>query len=177
MSKLIEITVGPKGETRVETREFAGPECRLASQFVEQALGQKTAEKVTAEYYQQGGGADDAYVTKLYRDILGRDPNQDELRYWVGQLHALRGQREPFVAQFLAGTQRPVAQALCDQLTRDTRLLLDRARVELGNTARARNRLSTTSATAAARADSHAGASTGGTSSRAILTTSMRSTS
>ena len=37
--KTIEITVGPKGETKVETRGFTGGECREASRFVEQALG------------------------------------------------------------------------------------------------------------------------------------------
>ncbi len=52
MSKVIEITVGPKGETTVQTRGFAGSECREASKFVEQALGQKTAEQLTAEFYQ-----------------------------------------------------------------------------------------------------------------------------
>jgi Protein of unknown function (DUF2997) len=50
--KTIEITVGPKGETKVETRGFAGAECREASQFVEQALGTRTAEQLTAEFYQ-----------------------------------------------------------------------------------------------------------------------------
>ena len=54
MSKLIEITVGPKGGTKVETKGFAGSECRIASQYVEQALGQRTAEQMTDEYYQQG---------------------------------------------------------------------------------------------------------------------------
>ena len=55
--KTIEITVGPKGETRVETKGFNGPECRLASQFVEQALGQRTTERLNGEYYnsQQAG--------------------------------------------------------------------------------------------------------------------------
>ena len=52
MNKTIEITVGPKGETTVETKGFTGPECRDASQFVEQALGQRTAEQLTAEFYQ-----------------------------------------------------------------------------------------------------------------------------
>ena len=52
MSKIIEITVGPKGETKVETRGFTGGECREASRFVEQALGTKTAETLTAEFYQ-----------------------------------------------------------------------------------------------------------------------------
>ena len=50
--KTIEITVDPKGETKVETRGFAGTECREASMFVEQALGQRTGEQLTAEFYQ-----------------------------------------------------------------------------------------------------------------------------
>jgi Protein of unknown function (DUF2997) len=50
--KTIEITVGPKGETKVETRGFSGPACREASRFVEQALGTKTAETLTAEFHQ-----------------------------------------------------------------------------------------------------------------------------
>ena len=52
MSQVIEITVGPKGETVVRTRGFAGPECREASRFVEQALGARTAETLTPEFYQ-----------------------------------------------------------------------------------------------------------------------------
>ena len=50
--KTIEITVGPKGETRVETKGFSGAECREASRFIEQALGTRTAEQLTAEFYQ-----------------------------------------------------------------------------------------------------------------------------
>ncbi len=52
MSKVIEITVDPKGEATVQTRGFAGGECREASKFVEQALGQRTAETLTAEFHQ-----------------------------------------------------------------------------------------------------------------------------
>ncbi len=52
MSKVIEITVDPKGETTVQTRGFAGSECREASKFIEQALGQRTAETLTAEFHQ-----------------------------------------------------------------------------------------------------------------------------
>jgi hypothetical protein len=52
LSKLIEITVDPKGETKVETRGFTGPECREASRFIEQALGRGTAEQLTPEYHQ-----------------------------------------------------------------------------------------------------------------------------
>ncbi len=50
--KTIEITVGPKGETKVETRGFTGGECRDASRFVEQALGARSAETLTAEFHQ-----------------------------------------------------------------------------------------------------------------------------
>ncbi|CAN5619999.1 hypothetical protein BH23PLA1_BH23PLA1_40130 [soil metagenome] len=53
MNKTIEITVDPKGQTRVETKGFSGHACRQASQFIEQALGQATAEQLKPEYYQQ----------------------------------------------------------------------------------------------------------------------------
>jgi hypothetical protein len=50
--KTIEITVSPTGQTKVETRGFTGGECREASRFLEQALGTRTAETLTAEYHQ-----------------------------------------------------------------------------------------------------------------------------
>ena len=50
--KTIEITVSPAGETTVQTKGFAGAECREASRFVEQALGQRTGETLTAEFHQ-----------------------------------------------------------------------------------------------------------------------------
>ena len=50
--KTIEITVGPKGETTVRTAGFANGECREASRFVEQALGTRSAETLTAEFHQ-----------------------------------------------------------------------------------------------------------------------------
>ena len=52
MKKIIRIIVGPKGETRIETRGFTGGECREASKFLEQALGQPVGEQLTAEFYQ-----------------------------------------------------------------------------------------------------------------------------
>ena len=52
MNRVIEITVSPQGETTVTTRGFAGSECREASRFVEQALGRRTAEALTAEFHQ-----------------------------------------------------------------------------------------------------------------------------
>ncbi len=53
MKKTIEITVSPTGETKVETKGFTGSECRDASKFVETALGQRTAEQLTGEFYQE----------------------------------------------------------------------------------------------------------------------------
>jgi len=50
--RIIEVIVDPKGQTTVETRGFTGGECREASRFVEQALGQRTGEKLTSEFYQ-----------------------------------------------------------------------------------------------------------------------------
>ena len=50
--KIIEIIVSPKGETRVETKGFAGTECREASKFVEEALGKRERERMTPEFYQ-----------------------------------------------------------------------------------------------------------------------------
>ncbi len=51
MSRII-IVVSPQGETRVETKGFAGRTCREASRFVEEALGRRTGERLTAEFYQ-----------------------------------------------------------------------------------------------------------------------------
>jgi hypothetical protein len=54
--KTIEITVSPKGETRIQTKGFSGQECREASKFLEQALGQCAAEHLTAEFHQNHTG-------------------------------------------------------------------------------------------------------------------------
>ncbi len=51
MTKTIEIIVSPKGEATVTTKGFAGSSCREASKFVEQALGQRTGERLTAEFH------------------------------------------------------------------------------------------------------------------------------
>jgi hypothetical protein len=49
--KTIEITVSQKGDTKVETKGFSGAECRDASKFIEQALGQRADEQLTAEFH------------------------------------------------------------------------------------------------------------------------------
>ena len=53
MSRIIEIIVSPQGESRVETTGFAGAECQQASQFVEEALGNRAVERFTNEWYQR----------------------------------------------------------------------------------------------------------------------------
>jgi hypothetical protein len=52
MTKTIEILVAPDGKTTVQTQGFTGSSCRDASRFLEQALGQRTTEQLTAEYHQ-----------------------------------------------------------------------------------------------------------------------------
>lgn len=53
MNKIIEIIVSPTGETRLETKGFSGEECKEASKFVEQALGNRAGEQLTAEFHQR----------------------------------------------------------------------------------------------------------------------------
>jgi len=50
--RTIEILVSAKGETSVQTKGFAGSSCRDASRFIEQALGQRLNEQLTAEFHQ-----------------------------------------------------------------------------------------------------------------------------
>ena len=52
MNKVIEIIVSPDGTTKVETKGFAGAECREASAFIEKALGSRLSERLTPEFYQ-----------------------------------------------------------------------------------------------------------------------------
>jgi hypothetical protein len=52
MMKTIEIIVTSAGKTTIQTKGFTGASCREASRFLEQALGQRTAEQLTAEFHQ-----------------------------------------------------------------------------------------------------------------------------
>ena len=54
--KTIEITVNPQGETRLETKGFAGASCQEASRFIENALGEKSSDQPTAERHQVSAG-------------------------------------------------------------------------------------------------------------------------
>lgn len=50
--KTIEVVVSPTGETKVQTRGYAGADCLQASKLLEQALGAVAAEHKTSEYFQ-----------------------------------------------------------------------------------------------------------------------------
>jgi hypothetical protein len=52
MTRIIEVTVSPKGETSVQTKGFSGGSCTQASKWLESALGVTTTDNKTAEYYQ-----------------------------------------------------------------------------------------------------------------------------
>lgn len=52
MSRTIEIIVTPDGKTSIQTHGFTGASCRDASKFLEEALGQRTTERLTAEFHQ-----------------------------------------------------------------------------------------------------------------------------
>ena len=47
----IEIIVKPDGQVVVKTEGFTGASCRDASRFIEQALGQRQNEQLTAEFH------------------------------------------------------------------------------------------------------------------------------
>ena len=51
MPQLIEVTVSPQGETKIQTKGYEGSRCQEASKFLEQALGLVTAEQKTSEFY------------------------------------------------------------------------------------------------------------------------------
>jgi hypothetical protein len=51
MSRIIEVIVSPKGETKLQTKGYAGSDCLQASKFLEDALGIPLSESKTAEYY------------------------------------------------------------------------------------------------------------------------------
>ena len=50
--KTIEIIILPDGQSRLETKGFAGSRCREASRFLEAALGKTTSETLTAEFHE-----------------------------------------------------------------------------------------------------------------------------
>ena len=55
MIKVIEIIVSPTGQSKVQTKGYTGSTCQQASKFIEQALGTRTGEQLTSEFYQVAG--------------------------------------------------------------------------------------------------------------------------
>ena len=51
--KRIEIVISPDGQTRLETKGFAGRSCQEASRFLERALGRSESDQRTSEFYRQ----------------------------------------------------------------------------------------------------------------------------
>lgn len=51
MSKSIQITISPSGGTKIETSGYTGSACQDATRALEAALGAKTAEQLTSEFY------------------------------------------------------------------------------------------------------------------------------
>jgi len=51
MTQVIEIVIGPDGGTKLETKGFTGQSCRIASQFLEETLGCRVGEELTAEFH------------------------------------------------------------------------------------------------------------------------------
>ena len=51
MSKTIEVTVSPKGETTIQTKGFAGESCREATRSLEAALGVRDREQLTSAFH------------------------------------------------------------------------------------------------------------------------------
>lgn len=51
MSRIIEVTVSPKGETTIQTKGFTGEQCRDATRSLEAALGVRTREQMTGEFH------------------------------------------------------------------------------------------------------------------------------
>ena len=50
--KRIEIVVNPDGKTVIETEGFSGSSCQEATRFLEKALGERSGERLTGEFYQ-----------------------------------------------------------------------------------------------------------------------------
>lgn len=52
--KQVQIIISPNGQTRIETTGFAGADCQTASRYLEEALGNRQSETLTAEFYATG---------------------------------------------------------------------------------------------------------------------------
>lgn len=60
MSRIIEVTVSPKGETTLQTKGFTGEQCRDATRGLEAALGVRTREQLTSEFHATAANVQEA---------------------------------------------------------------------------------------------------------------------
>jgi Protein of unknown function (DUF2997) len=51
MSRIIEVTVSPKGEVTVQTKGYAGGSCLQSSKFLEDSLRVVSNDKKTSEFF------------------------------------------------------------------------------------------------------------------------------
>lgn len=62
-NRSITIVISPTGEAKVETHSYIGSSCQEASKFIEQALGQTTAEQFKPTFYQTVTNLEQEYET------------------------------------------------------------------------------------------------------------------
>jgi hypothetical protein len=51
MTQIIEVLISPDGQTKIESKGFTGRSCQDATRFIEEALGRRLSERLSAEYY------------------------------------------------------------------------------------------------------------------------------
>ncbi len=51
MAQIIEVNISPTGEITVQTKGYAGADCRQASRFLEEGLGVTIQDRTTSEFY------------------------------------------------------------------------------------------------------------------------------
>lgn len=61
------------------------------------------------EYYQRHGCTPEGFITGLYLEVLGRQPNGDEVNSWLWQLARCRGDRRHIAQSFLAAAGNELA--------------------------------------------------------------------
>ena len=50
--KIIELVISPQGDVTMQTKGYAGSTCKAATKALEEALGLKGRDRMTAEFYQ-----------------------------------------------------------------------------------------------------------------------------
>ena len=94
------------------------PDAEGRAYWIGQIAGGVTVESVgvlffgSPEYYARSGGTDTSFVTALYRDILGREPDPGGLAYWVDRLDTGRANLDDVAAGFYGSLESRRARAV-----------------------------------------------------------------